>query len=143
MKRLTMDGSVLQVKQQKDKTYLYTCNPSPIHHKSNKIDHQLKIVDFFIKEGMPERFLIEPIFGSYEPDIFFKDKNNKSICVEIQLTPISLNKIQTKINQFVNEFDKEHDSRTIVICSNQSYNKLKIPNGFKIIKQSVPKEIYF
>jgi hypothetical protein len=138
-----MAGSCLQVKQQKDKTYLYTCNPSPIHHKSNKIEHQLKIVDFFIQAGTPERFLIEPIFGTYEPDIFFKDKNNNSICVEIQLTPISYNKMQTKINQFVSEWGKEHDSKIFVLCSNQNYNKLKIANGFKIIKQSVPKEIYF
>jgi hypothetical protein len=130
------------VKQTKDKSYLYTCNPSPIHHKSNKIEHQLKIVDFFIKEGTPENFLIEPILGTYEPDIFFKDKNNNSICVEIQLTPISIKKMQTKINQFVSEYGKEHDAKIIVICSNKNYN-LKIPNGFKIIKQSVPKEILF
>jgi hypothetical protein len=137
-----MDGSVLPIKQQKDKPYLYTYNPSHIHHKSNKIDHQLKIVDFFIHAGMPERFVIEPIFGSYEPDIFFKDKNNQSICVEIQLTPISINKMQTKVNQFVSEYGKEHDSKLFVLCSNQNYNKLTIPNGFKLIKQNVPKEIF-
>ena len=143
MKRLTMAGSVLQVKQSKDKSYLYTCNPSPIHHKSNKIEHQLKILDFFIQAECPANFIIEPILGSYEPDIFFRDKSGNSICVEIQLTPISLKKMQTKINQFVSEFEKNHDSRKFVICSNQNYNKLKIPNGFKIIKQSVPKEINF
>lgn len=140
MKRLVMDGSCLQVKQTKDKCYLYTSNPSPIHHKSNKIEHHLKIVDFFISAGCPERFLIEPIFGSYEPDIFFKDQNNNSICVEIQLTPISHKKMQTKINQFVSEYGKEHDSKVFVLCSDSSYKNLKIPNGFKMIKQCVPKE---
>lgn len=143
MKRLCLDGSCLKVPREKDKTYLYTCNPSPIHHKSNKINHYLKIVDFFIESGMPDKFLIEPIFGTYEPDIFFKDKNNNSICVEIQLTPISQNKMQLKINQFVSEYGKEHDSKIIVICSEHRYHKIKIPNGFKLIRKSVPKEISF
>jgi hypothetical protein len=140
MKRLVTDGSCLKVIREKDKTYCYTLNPSPIHHKSNKVNHYLKIVDFYINEGKPEKFLIEPVFGKYEPDLFFKDKSNNSICVEIQLTPISLNKMQDKINRFVSEFGKEHDSKILVIASNEQY-KIKIPNGFKIIKKSVPKEI--
>jgi hypothetical protein len=138
MKRLTMDGSVLQVRQPKDKPYLYTTNPSPIHHKSNKIDHFLKIVDFYIQAGCPSRFIIEPIFGTYEPDIFFKDKSDNSICVEIQITPISHNKMQTKIKQFVSEYGKEHDSKILVLCTNQSYNKLTIQNGFKLIRKQLP-----
>jgi hypothetical protein len=138
-----MGGSCLQVKRERDKTYLYTANPSPIHHKSNMISHYLKIVDFYISAKTPERFLIEPIFGSYEPDVFFKDASNNSICVEIQLTPISANKMQTKINQFIVEYGKEHDSKILVICSDYNYNKIKAPNGFKIIKQPLPKEIQF
>jgi competence CoiA-like predicted nuclease len=50
---------------------------------------------------MPENFVIEPILGSYEPDIFFRDKSNKHICVEVQITPISQNKMQDKVNRFV------------------------------------------
>jgi hypothetical protein len=80
------------------------------------------------------------MLGSYSPDLFFKDKSNNSICVEIQLTPISQKKMQDKINRFVSEYGKEHDSKIIVICSNTDY-KIKIPNGFKIIRKSVPKEI--
>ena len=94
LKRLTMGGSVLQVPRSRDKTYCYTANPSPISHKSNKIDHHLSIVDFFIKEGSPDKFLVEPIFGVYEPDIYFVDKSGKQKCAEIQLRPISNKKTQ-------------------------------------------------
>jgi hypothetical protein len=137
-----MDGSVLKVPRERDKTFLYTLNPSPIHHKSNKIDHHLKIVDFYIQAGCPENFLIEPLLGTYEPDIFFRDKNNKSITVEIQLTPISHKKMQEKMNHFVSEYGKNHDSKTIVLCSNNQYNKLQIPKDFRLIKQSIPSEIF-
>jgi hypothetical protein len=135
-----MDGSCLKVIRERDKCYLYTSNPSPIHHKSNKINHYLKIVDYFIKAGKPDKFLIEPVFGKYEPDLFFKDQSNNSICVEIQLTPISHKKMQDKINRFVSEYGKEHDSKILVIVSDYPY-KIKNPNGFKIIKQMVSKEI--
>jgi hypothetical protein len=137
---MCLDGSCLKVIREKDKTYCYTSNPSSIHHKSNKINHYLKIVDFYINEGKPENFLIEPMLGSYSPDLFFKDKVNNSICVEIQLTPISQNKMQDKVNRFVAEYGKEHDSTTLVICSDVQY-KIKKANGFKIIRKSVPKEI--
>jgi hypothetical protein len=137
---MCLDGSCLKVIREKDKTYCYTSNPSPIHHKSNKINHYLKIVDFYINEGKPENFLIEPMLGSYSPDLFFKDKGNNSICVEIQLTPISQNKMQDKVNRFVAEYGKEHDSKILVICSDTHY-KIKTPNGFKIIRKTVPKEI--
>lgn len=141
MKRLSMAGIVLKVPRERDKTYLYTQNPSPIHHKSNKIDHHLKIVDFFIQAGCPDNFIIEPMLGKYEPDIFFKDKNNKTICVEIQITPISNKKMQKKIDDFVFEFGKNHDSKIFVLCTNNSYNKLQISNGFRLIKQPIPNEI--
>jgi hypothetical protein len=97
-------------------------------------------VDFFIQNNCPERFIIEPIFGNYEPDIFFKNASDHSICVEIQLTPISHKKMQTKINQFVTEYGREHDAKIFVLCSNYKYNKLTIPKGFKLINQPLPKE---
>jgi hypothetical protein len=142
LKRLVFNGAILQVKRERDKPYLYTLNPSPIHHRSNKIDHYLKIVDFYINEGTPENFLIEPILGSYEPDVMFKDKSDNTVCVEIQLTPISLKKMETKINQFTKEFNKEHDSKIFVLCSDVDY-KIKNRKDFKIIKKCVPKEIDF
>lgn len=135
------DGSVLVIPRTKDKCYLYTQNPSQIHHKSNKIDHCLKIVDFYIHAGCPENFVIEPILGSYEPDIFFRDKSNNHICVEIQLTPISHNKMQDKINRFVAEYGKEHDSKVFVLCANHGYKKLEMPKGFKLIRQPLPEDI--
>jgi hypothetical protein len=87
---------------------------------------------------MPRKFIVEPILGKYEPDIFFRDKANKTICVEIQITPISHNKMQEKINQFVSEYGKNHDSKTFVLCTNNSYNKLQIQKDFRLIKQSIP-----
>lgn len=136
-----MDGLCLPIQQSRDKYYLYTCNPSHIHHKSNKLEHSLKIVDFYIQCGMPDNFIIEPKLGKYEPDIFFKDKSNSSICVEIQITPISHNKMQSKINQFVAEYGKEHDSKIFVLCTNQNYPKLTVPKPFRLIKQKLPQEI--
>jgi hypothetical protein len=141
MKRLTMGGIVLQVPRTRDKTFLYTCNPTHINHKSNKIDHHLKIVDFYIQSGTPDNFLIEPQLGKYEPDIFFKDKSNNTVCVEIQITPISIKKMQEKVNVFVSEFGKNHDSKTFVLCSNNEYNKLQIPTGFRFKKLLLPNEI--
>ena len=143
LKRLVFQGNILAVKRERDKPYLYTCNPSTIHHRSNKIEHYLKIVDFYIWRKCPQNFLIEPILGSYEPDILFKDQSNNTICVEIQLTPISLNKMQSKINQFVSEYEKEHDSRVFVLCSNETYSRLKMPAEFKLIKQPLPLDIVF
>jgi hypothetical protein len=140
LKRMVREGAILQVKRERDKPYLYTDNPSHIHHRSNKINHYLKIVDFYIQAGTPENFLVEPILGSYEPDVMFKDKSNNTICVEIQLTPISLKKMETKINQFVSEFNKEHDSTRILICSDYDY-KIKSRKDFKIIKKSLPREL--
>ena len=102
----------------------------------------MSIVDFFIKEGSPDKFLVEPIFGAYEPDIYFEDKSGKQICVEIQLTPISNKKMQKKVNDFVSEFKKNHMSNTLVLCSNYDYKNLEIPKGFRLIKQPLPSEIF-
>jgi hypothetical protein len=117
-------------------------NPAPINKNSNKIDHHLKIVDFYIKEGCPSHFMIEPVFGKYNPDLYFQDRSGKDICVEIQLTPISNKKMQEKINQFVKEFNKNHKSNTLVLCSNYSYKKLEIPKNFRVIFQPIPSEIF-
>lgn len=133
----------MNIKRTKDKPYLYTLNPSPIHHKSNKIDHYLKIVDFYIDNGCPERFVVEPILGSYSPDVLFKDRSDNSICVELQITPISIQKMQEKINKFVAEYGKNHDSKVFSLCSNQNYTKLKMPTGFRLIKQPLPKEVEY
>ncbi len=141
LKRLVNEGKIKSIPREKDKTYLYSLNPSPINHKSNKIEHTLKIVDFYIAIGMPKQFAIEPTLGTYEPDIMYNKSEN--ICVEIQITPISRNKMQQKINQFVFEYNKEHNSKLLIICSDYQYNKLSVPNGFKMIQKFLPKEIQF
>lgn len=141
MKRLVLNGTVLAVPRTKDKSYLYTLNPSPIHHKSNKIEHQLKIVDYFIQCGMPKQFIIEPALGTYNPDIFYKDINGISVCVEIQITPISTKKMQLKLDNFVKEFGREHDSKILILCSSQNYPQCKLPKGFQLVRQNLPQEI--
>jgi hypothetical protein len=140
MKRLVTAGSCLPIPRTKDKCYLYA-DPS-INPKSNKIDHYMKIVDFYLASGRPENFIVEPSLGCYEPDVFFKDKSNKSICVEIQITPISHKKMQKKANDFVKEYNREHDSNIFVLASDYNY-KIELPKGFKLIRQGLPKEIIF
>lgn len=122
---------------------MYTVKPAPVKKTSNKIDHHLKIIDFYIKEKCPDYFLIEQQFGKYEPDIYFIDKSNNHIAVEIQLTPISTKRMQQKVNDFVYEYDKSHAAKTLVICSNYDYKKLEYPKGFRVIKQPLPNEIFY
>jgi hypothetical protein len=140
MKRLSTDGSVLQIPRTKDKCYLYA-DPS-INPNSNKINHYLKIVDFYLQAGKPSVFVIEPELGCYEPDIYFQDGSGQSICVEVQITNISNNKMQKKIDDFVKECGKTHNAKKLMICSDYHY-KIKMPAGFHLIRQGLPKEIFF
>lgn len=139
LKRMVREGAILAVPRTKDQTYLYTTNPSQIHHKSNKIDHHLKIVDYYIALGSPPNFIIEPSLGEYEPDIFMKDRTQRSICVEIQLTRIANKKMQDKVDVFIKEYNKEHDSKVFVVVSDTKY-KLKVPSGFSLKYYKLPKE---
>jgi hypothetical protein len=50
--------------------------------------------------------------------------------------------MQTKIKQFTQEFNKEHDSNILVLCSDYPY-KVKNPPNFKIMKQPLPQEFVF
>jgi hypothetical protein len=117
-------------------------NPAVMHHRSIKIDHHLKIVDFFIHAGCPTMFLIEPKFGEYEPDVYMKDLKGNSICVEVQLTPISTKKMQKKVEQFLSSFGKEHDAKVMLLVSNNEYGKVTMPEGFQLLKIPMPKEPY-
>lgn len=117
-------------------------NPTLIHPKTVKIDHYLKIVDVFIAAGCPETFLPEPVFGEYRPDAYLKDNKDNPICVEVQLTPISTKRMQSKIDQFECEFGREHDAKIMLLVSNNNYDKVKVPDGFKLARISVPKEVY-
>jgi hypothetical protein len=116
-------------------------NPATLHTRSIKIDHALKIVDFYIHIGMPKIFHVEPQWKKYKPDVYMKDKAGNAICVEIQLTPISTKKMQTKVDEFVSSFGKEHDSRVMLLVSNKEY-VVKHPNSFKIVTIPVPQEPY-
>lgn len=117
-------------------------NPTLIHPKTVKIDHFLKIVDVFLASGCPATFLPEPVFGEYRPDVYMKDSKNVPMCVEVQLTPISTKKMQTKIDQWVAMNDLEHDAKHLLLVSNNNYDKVKVPEGFKLLRAAIPKEIY-
>lgn len=139
---MSLNGAISQIQRERDKPYIYMPNPTLIHPRTVKIDHYLKIVDVFISSGCPTTFLPEPTFGEYRPDAYLKDRNDTPICVEVQLTPISTKKMQHKIDQFEYEFGKEHDSKIILLVSDNKYDKVKIPDGFKLARISVPKEVY-
>ena len=137
-----MDGKILQVQRERDKPYIYMPNPATLHSRSIKIDHHLKIVDFYIHAGMPEVFVPEPNFKNYKPDVYMKDKTGKAICVEIQLTPISTKRMQQKIDEFVSTFGKEHDARIMLLVSDNEYGKVTIPSSFKLVRIPLPLEPY-
>lgn len=117
-------------------------NPSLIHPRSVKIDHHLKVMDFYIHSGCPEHFIIEPKFDIYNPDVYMKDRKGNAICVEVQLTLISTKKMQTKVDQFASTFNKEHDATIMLLVSNHEYPSVKAPKGFKIIPIPLPNEPY-
>lgn len=107
---------------------------------SNKIRHHLSIVDFFINEGCPTHFIIEPNLGSYNPDIMFQNRQGENICVEIQLTQISQKKMKEKIEQFCSEYGLNHDSKMLIISSN-FYTKNLIKNNLKIFAKRLVKSV--
>jgi hypothetical protein len=94
-------------------------------------------------EGCPEKFLVEPVLGEYIPDVMFKDNGDKSICVEVQLTPISLKKMQKKVDGFVKEYGRSHDAKILVIASERPYKGLVVSQGFKLVQIRVPQEIQY
>lgn len=140
---MSLNGAISQIQRERDKTYIYMPNPTLIHPRTVKLNHYLKIVDFFINAGCPEQFLPEPTLGEYRPDVYMKDSKGNSICVEIQLTPISTKRMQTKVEQFVEAFGTEHDAKVLLICSDNEYEKIIMPDGFHIARLSVPEEIYY
>jgi hypothetical protein len=118
-------------------------NPATMHHRSIKIDHHLKIVDFYIHAGCPHIFIPEPNFKTYKPDAYMKDKKGNPICVEIQITPISNKRMQTKIDEFVKSHKyKEHDAKVMLLVSNNEYNQVTYPPSFKLIRLPLPDEPY-
>lgn len=117
-------------------------NPTLIHPKGVKIDHYLKIVDFYIHVGCPPIFVPEPNYKNYKPDAYMHDKKDNPICVEIQLTPISNNKMQKKIDEFVSTYGKEHDAKILLLVSDTAYKDIKIPKTFKLVRIPTPHEPY-
>lgn len=117
-------------------------NPTLIHPRTVKIDHYLKIVDFYISMNMPENFLPEPTLGEYKPDVYFIDGNGNHVVVEIQLTPISTKKMQKKIDQWVSTYKKKHNAKIVLLVSDKEYTNLTVPSGFSICHSKIPPEPY-
>lgn len=117
-------------------------NPATLHHRSVKLDHYLKIVDFYIHAGCPDVFIPEPNWKTYKPDAYMTDKKGNAICVEIQLTPISTKRMQSKVDEFISSYGKEHDAKIMLLVSNQEYPKLKVPHTYNVITIPVPQEPY-
>jgi hypothetical protein len=139
---MTLNGSITQIQRERDKPFLYMPNPTLIHPRTIKIDHYLKIVDFYIHTGCPDNFIPEPPYKEYKPDVYMKDQKGNPICVEIQITPISTKKMQQKIDQFVSSYGKEHDAKILLLVTNNDYGKVKVPPTFKLIKLPLPNEPY-
>lgn len=137
---MSVDGCIFQIQRERDKPYIYMPNPAPLHKRSTKLEHQMKIVDFYIHVGCPPTFQIEPNWKNYKPDVYMKDRKGNPICVEIQITPISTKKMQKKITEFVSTHGKEHDAKIMLLVSNQEYSNVIMPNGFKLIRIGLPHE---
>lgn len=136
-----LDGKILQIQRERDKPFLYMPNPAILHHRSIKIDHHLKIVDFFIHAGMPRVFHVEPNWKTYKPDVYMKDRMGNNICVEIQITPISSKKMKTKTIEFMESFKKkEHEATIMLLVSNQAYSQIDLPKPFKLVRLPMPNE---
>lgn len=117
-------------------------NPTLIHPKGTKIDHYLKIVDFYIHTGCPPHFIPEPNWKNYKPDVYMKDSKGNNICVEIQLTHISSKKMQKKVDEFASTHGKEHDAKVMLLVSSVEYPKVEVPKGFNVITIPMPREPY-
>jgi hypothetical protein len=139
---MTVNGCITQIQRERDKPYIYMPNPTLIHPKGIKIDHYLKIVDFFIHVGCPPVFVPEPNYKNYKPDVYMHDAKGNPICVEIQITPISSKKMQKKVDEFVSTYKKEHDAKIMLLVTNNAYDSVKMPPTFQLIKIPIPKEPY-
>lgn len=117
-------------------------NPAVLHHRSIKIEHHLKIVDFFIHMGCPKVFHVEPNYKTYKPDVYMHNHTGIPVCVEVQLTPISHKRMESKTIEFMTSHKKkEHDSIVLLLVSDKEYN-IKLPPPYNMITIPVPKEPY-
>jgi hypothetical protein len=138
MNRLVRDGLCCSWPRAKDQCYCYTLkgyNP-----KNQKNEHQLKIVDAAIELNCYDHCVIEPTFGVYEPDLFYKDHFNRLVCVEVQLTKISAKRMQEKVNNFIKE-KQQHGAGLLYIVSDHNYNDIRYDQTkAKINFMELPKE---
>lgn len=106
-------------------------NPTIIHPNSTRTKHFLAIADFYIRIGRPSYYEVEPDFDEYRPDVYMM-RDRKMISVEVQLTHISTNKMQNKVDNWANTYIKGlHQSKKLWIVTDVLYN-LEVPEGFEV-----------
>ena len=106
LKRLRRDGYIdANVNVQ---PYIYFLNPSTVKKDSQKLNHYLSIVDFYIELcefQVPEDFQVEKRYGNsfMQPDIFMKWKGHYFF-VEIQLSRYTTEIMEEKIQRYIDYF---------------------------------------
>lgn len=129
LKRLSMEGKLLQIPQPRDRCYLYKSLNARVRENSSKLFHYLEIVDTYIELGKPSMFHVEHLLEFYIPDVYTGD-----MCIEIQRSKVSNQRIQDKINRFVYAYQKGlHDAQTLWIRSPFKWKHLMAPSGLRVV----------
>lgn len=132
-KRLARDGHLIVLPQPKDRPYLYKSKETNIRDNSSKLEHHLAIVDTYIELGCPDFFEVEPDFKWYKPDVYCR-VGVKLMCIEIQKSKITNEKMQHKIRDFVRSYQKEeNDATTLWIKTPFRWTNLKAPPEIEVI----------
>jgi hypothetical protein len=106
LKRLRRDGHIEVSKERQP--YLYFHSPAAIKKDSAKINHFLKIVEFYrsiFKIETPKQFIVEPKYkkGFMEPDSFMIWKRSPFF-VEIQRSVYSTKVMKEKVQRYESYF---------------------------------------
>jgi len=106
LKRLRREGYIIA--NENHVPYIYFSNPPAIKFNSQKVNHYLAIVDFYIsvnRYSKPSVFQVEPRYGAnfMQPDIFMI-WNGTPIFVEIQNSIYSVNLMNEKFNRYLHYY---------------------------------------
>ncbi|MCZ8497512.1 replication-relaxation family protein [Priestia megaterium] len=107
LKRLRRDG---HIDANTDiQPYIYFLNPSTVKKDSQKLNHYLAIVDFYIQLcefQVPTEFQVEKRYGNsfMQPDVFM-EWNKKSFFVEIQRSRYTTDIMGEKIQRYLDYFN--------------------------------------
>ncbi|MGF9946105.1 replication-relaxation family protein [Priestia megaterium] len=107
LKRLRRDGYIEA--KTSVQPYIYFLNPSTVKKESQKLNHYLSIVDFYIQLcefQVPTEFQVEKRYGNsfMQPDIFM-EWNKKLFFVEIQRSRYTTEIMDEKIQRYIDYFN--------------------------------------